>query len=75
MNTTIQTYNNILTKVQFFIKQLQIKLSKSTGRPLTLPPEDMIALGIFKQLQGIKTKKSVWEIFSLKCSYKTLVVT
>ena len=74
MNTTIQTYNNILTKVQFFIKQLQIKLSKSTGRPLALPPEDMIALGIFKQLQGIKTKKSVWEIFSLKCSYKTLVV-
>ena len=34
----------------------------------------MIALSLFKQSQGIETKKSIWKIFNLKCSYKTLVV-
>lgn len=74
MNSTIQIYNNILSKVRFFFKQLKIKLNKSTGRPLSISPEDTIALSIFKQSQGIETKKSVWEIFALKCSYKTFVV-
>ena len=74
MNHTIQKYNSIVTKVEFFFKQLKIKLVKSTGRKLANTPEDTISLALFKQLQGIKTKKSVWEIFSLKCSYKTLVV-
>src|SRR3990167_6857814 len=74
MNHTIQKYNSIVTKVRFFFKQLKLKLNKSTGRTLANTPENTIALSLFKQLQGIKTKKSVWEIFSLKCSYKTLVV-
>lgn len=74
MNRHIQKYNSIVTKVNFFFKQLKIKLVKSTGRKLANAPEDTIALALFKQLQGIKTKKSVWEIFNLKCSYKTLVV-
>jgi len=74
MNHSIQKYNIIVTKVKFFFKQLNLKIVKSTGRKLANTPEDMIALSLFKQAQGIKTKKSVWEIFSLKCSYKTLVV-
>lgn len=74
MNLHIQKYNHILTKVQFFFKQLNLKLVKSTGRTLALPPEYTIALALFKQSQGIRTKKSVWEIFTPKCSYKTLVV-
>lgn len=74
MNSSIQIYNEIVTKVRFFFKQLKLKIVKSTGRILANTPEDTIALSLFKQLQGIKTKKSVWEIFSLKCSYKTLVV-
>lgn len=74
MKTFIKIYDNTVTKVRFFFKQLKLKLVKSTGRPLAVSPEQMIALSLFKQLQGIKTKKSVWEIFSLKCSYKTLVV-
>lgn len=74
MNSSIQPYNRIVTKVRFFFKQLKLKLNKSTGRTLANTPEATIALSLFKQLQGIKTKKSVWEIFSLKCSYKTLVV-
>lgn len=74
MNTSITIYNQIITKVRFFFKQLKLKIVKSTGRKLAITPEDTIALSLFKQLQGIETKKSVWEIFSLKCSYKTLVV-
>jgi len=74
MNHSIQKYNSIVTKVKFFFKQLKLQIVKSTGRKLANAPEDTIALSLFKQLQGIKTKKSIWEIFSLKCSYKTLVV-
>lgn len=74
MNTSIEIYNNIKTKVSFLIKQLKIKIQKSTGRKLSISPEDIIALALFKQSQGIKTKKSVWKIFGLKCSYKTFVV-
>ena len=74
MNRHIQKYNSIVTKVRFFFKQLKLKIVKSTGRQLANTPEDTIALSLFKQLQGIETKKSVWEIFSLQCSYKTLVV-
>ena len=74
MNIDIQIYNQIVTKVKFFFKQLKLKLNKSTGRPLSIKPEDTIALSIFKQVNGIPTKKSIWKIFDLKCSYKTLVV-
>ena len=75
MNTYIQTYQHILTKVQYISKQLKLKISKSTGRPLAIPPEHTIALSLFKQSNGIPTKKSIWKIFDLKCSYKTLVVS
>ena len=74
MKIIIPLFRNILTKVKFFAKQLQLKISKSTGRPLALKPEETIALSLFKQTNGIKTKKSIWKIFDLKCSYKTLVV-
>jgi hypothetical protein len=74
MNSSIQTYNTILTKVQFFFKQLKLKLEKHTGRPLAIKAEQTIALSLFKQQNGIKTKKAVWNIFDIKTSYKTLVV-
>jgi hypothetical protein len=74
MNTSIKPFNFILTKVQFIIKQLQLKLNKSTGRPLSISPEKIISLGIFWKKQGIKTKKSLHQIFDLSSSYKTLVV-
>ena len=64
----------MVAKVKFFFKQLQLKIVKSTGRKLSITPEDTIALSLFKQSQGIETKKSIWQIFNLKCSYKTLVV-
>lgn len=74
MNTSIKPFNLILPKVQFLIKQLKLKLRKSTGRPLSIPPAHIIALGVFWKTQNIKTKKSLWQIFTLSCSYKTLVV-
>ena len=74
MKTNIQIFNYIIPKVKFFIKQLKLKLISSTGRPLAIKPEETISLGIFKHQNGIPTKKSIWKIFNLKCSYKTLVV-
>lgn len=74
MKTSIKIFSNILAKVAFFSKQLHLNISKSTGRPLAINPEETIALSLFKQAQGIETKKSVWEIFAPRCSYKTLVV-
>ena len=76
MKTFIKLYDDILTKVKFFYKQLKLKIHKSTGRPLAIKPEETIALALFKQGNGIPTKKSIWRIFrgNLNCSYKTLVV-
>lgn len=74
MNQSIQIYNDIATKVKFFFKQLKLKINKSTGRPLKITPEDTIALSLFKQSQGVPTKKAIWKIFGPICSYKTLVV-
>lgn len=74
MKTVIQIYLNTLAKVQFFFKQLNLKIAKSTGRKLAVNPDETVALSIFKQSNGIETKKSIWKIFNLKCSYKTMVV-
>lgn len=74
MNTSIKPFNFILTKVTFFFKQLKLNFSKHTGRPLAINPADTIALSLFKQQNGIKTKKAIWKIFDIKASYKTLVV-
>jgi hypothetical protein len=76
MKTIIKAYTEIVAKVTFFIKQLNLKIRKNTGRPLSIPPEETIALALWKQSNGIPTKKSIWETFqtNLKCSYKTLVV-
>lgn len=76
MKTIIKTYNDIVTKVSFFIKQLKLTLSKRTGRPLSINPTETIALSLWKQENGIPTKKAIWQTFkeNLRCSYKTLVV-
>ncbi len=74
MNSSIRIYNNIVTKVSFLFNKLKIKVTRSTGRPLSITPEDTVALALFKQTQGIETKKSAGEMFEPKCSYKTLVV-
>src|SRR3989344_5707596 len=74
MKTFIKLHSNILAKVKFFSKQLQLKLHKSTGRPLALTGEETIAMALFKQTVGIPTKKAIFDIFNPKESYKTLCV-
>jgi hypothetical protein len=76
MKTFIQAYSNIVTKVKFFIKQLNLKLEKNTGRPLAINPAETIALSIWKQDNGIPTKKKIFKTFknNFKCTYKTMVV-
>lgn len=74
MNTSIKPFNIILTKVNFIIKQLNLKLRKNTGRPLAISPEHIISIGMFWKKQGIKTKRSLYQIFNPSCCYKTLVV-
>jgi len=76
MKINIPLFSNILTKVKFLYKQLKLKTHKSTGRPLKIKGEEVIALSVFKHQNGIPTKKSIWDIFKeeLRCSYKTLVV-
>ena len=75
IKANIQVFNDILDKVKTMIKIInQIEKKNPQGRKLALTQEEIIALGIFKQTQGIKTKKAIYEIFQLTCSYKTLVV-
>ena len=74
MKTSIDSYNIILTKVHFFTKQLHIQIEKHTGRPLSLQPQQVIAMALFKQKYAIATKRSIYDIFKPKCSYKTLVI-
>ena len=74
MNTAIQLYSDILTKVQFFAKQLKLEMHKSTGRPLAIKADETIAMALFKQTVGIPTKKAIWKIFKPRESYKTLCI-
>ena len=74
METHIQVYEDILTKVQFIASKLKWIDKKKTGRPIAVKKEVVIALALYKHLNGIPTKKKIHETFKPKCSYKTLVV-
>lgn len=73
----IPVFNNILKTVTIIAKRLNFNAYISTkGRKLALTLEQTLTAGIFKQQQGIATKKSVYEVLNIKtkCSYKTFVV-
>lgn len=75
MKVMIPLYNKILRVVSFFSKQLKFdKFQKKLGRKLALSVETIISLALFKQRNGMATKKAVYEILKPKCSYKTMVV-
>lgn len=75
MKTVIWLYYNIKRIVSFFSKKLKFdKFKNKLGRKLAITIDDIISIALFKQKNDIKTKKSVYEIFRPKCSYKTLVV-
>ena len=70
-------YQSLKAKVYLICEKLNLsKFEKSTGRKLVVPIPEIVTLALYKQTQGIPTKKSVWNDFkeTLKCSYKTLVV-
>lgn len=73
--TSIRIYNQLRQTVRWFYSQLKLnKFEKTKGRKLAISILDIISLALFKQKQNILTKKSLFEIFKPKCSYKTLVV-
>lgn len=77
MKTQIKLYNDLKQVVSFFSKRLKFdKFLKKVGRKLAMSIEDILTLSLFKQANGITTKKAVYNIFkdNLNCSYKTLVV-
>jgi len=51
------------------------KYETHKGRKEIIHPVDAVTLALFKQTQGIVTKKSLFEIIAPPCSYKTLVVS
>jgi hypothetical protein len=64
--------------VSLFLPYCNLKeFLKKTGRKLALPIIETLSLSLFWHLQGIVTKKSVYDLLSLKsfCSYKTFVVS
>jgi transposase len=75
MKTQIKLYDNIKRVVSFFSRKLNFdKFKNKLGRKLALSIEEIISVALFKQKNGMPTKKAVYEILDLKCSYKTLVV-
>ena len=75
MKALIPVYEKMKGVVKFLYKQLKLnKHEKTKGRKLAISIVDTISLALFKQSNGIPTKKKIHEIFNLKCSYKTLVV-
>src|SRR3989338_3947118 len=75
IESNIELYNDILLKVQFFYKSLKLEgREKEKGRKLAISIPEIIALALYKQRNGIPTKKAVHKMFQLPCSYKTLVV-
>jgi len=74
--TEITLYNQLKQRVGGIVKKLKLArlIHKETGRPLSLAITDILTLGLFKQFGQIATKKKLYEIMNLNCSYKTLVV-
>ena len=76
LKTSLKIYNtlrNVVTKVYHTLNLKKYETLK--GRKEIIGNIDAITLGLFKQAQGIATKKSLFEIIAPACSYKTLVVS
>lgn len=75
MKPALAVYNELKEKVTFLYHKLKLFTDeKKTGRKLSLSVIETITLALYKQTQGIATKKAVWKDFALPCSYKTFVV-
>ncbi len=79
--TATVNQNQIVVKlkalVSLFLPYCNLKeYLKKTGRKLSLPIIEILSLSLFWHLQGVVTKKSVYDLLSLSvfCTYKTFVV-
>src|SRR5487761_1423975 len=76
MKTSIQLYNVLEHIVKRLYTQLKLeKQEKTKGRKLAISKIQTIALAVFKQFNGIPTKKAIFNIFRPDSSYKTLVTS
>ena len=71
--TIYQSLREIVIKVYHILKLHKHETPK--GRKEIIHNIDAVTLALFKQAQGIATKKSLFEIIAPDCSYKTLVVS
>jgi hypothetical protein len=75
MLTQVTLYNNLKQQVTLFVKKLSLnKYVNQTGRKLALSLTDILSLALFKHTAQIETKKRLWQVMEVPCSYKTLVV-
>jgi hypothetical protein len=73
MKLSLHIYNNLKRKVKFLYDKLKLfKREKTKGRKLAIKIIDIISLALYQHRLGINTKKNLYELFNLKCSYKTL---
>ena len=71
---TLTLYSNIKDKVASLYRHLNLhRHEKTKGRKLKISIIDSIALALFKQSRKILTKKSLFGMTDLVCSYKTFV--
>mgnify|MGYP001608260717 CR=1 FL=1 len=76
MKILIPLYQKIKQKVMFLCDKMSLSMQGNhKGRRLAVNKIDSLNLAVFKQSEGIKTKKSIWKIFEPNCSYKTLVMS
>lgn len=75
MLTEVSLFKSLKQKVSFFVTSLSLhKYVNRIGRKLALSLTDILTLSLFRHTAQITTKKTLWELFELNCSYKTLVV-
>jgi len=76
MKSSIAVYNTIKQKVTFLYHKLKLNIhEKLKGRKPSITNQDAISLSLFKQKHTIATKKALYDIADLDCTYKTLVVS
>lgn len=76
MKTYIAEYEAIKRRVEVFSRHMRFdQYENKTGRKLALSIDEVVSLAVFKQANGIPTKKAVYEMFKPECSYKTFVVS
>ena len=71
--TIYKALRKIVTKVYHTLHLQRHETRK--GRKELIGNIDAVTLALFKQSQGIATKKSLFEIIAPSCSYKTVVVS